>query len=243
MELKITTDILDNKLIEKLSEHLKDNLVSVIAYGWRITDPEKALRSDCQLMIVTKSWSELDLLNARSTLQWWTKEKFPLPALFTHKEFLESLDVFPVEFLHMKQAYRVVYGADIVADQHISKSNLRSQIEYELRGKLLRLRSLYIPASISTNELINLMTQSVISFIRCIRPIPILFGEDNYVLRNAAISSAGRCLSIDTSILTTILELRGEPEKRKHLSDKAAKQLFSEYLECLERIINAINNI
>jgi len=43
-------------------------------------------------------------------------------------------------------------------------ANLRHQTEYELRTKLIQLRRLYIPASVSVEKLLALMSDSLASF-------------------------------------------------------------------------------
>ena len=78
---------------------------------------------------------------------------YEMPVFITSEEFGDSLDVFPIEFRLMKRAYRMLYGQDLLAGREASKEHLRWQTEHELRGKLLRLRSLALPASESSRSI------------------------------------------------------------------------------------------
>ena len=55
-------------------------------------------------------------------------------------EVYNSADCFPIEFHDMKERRRVLYGLDVIADLKFDMRNYRTQVEHELRSKLLRLR-------------------------------------------------------------------------------------------------------
>src|SRR6476469_5482682 len=101
-----------------------------------------------------------------------------MPVFFTVDELSRAADVFPIEFLQMEKARRVLFGADPFDLVEISPANLRHQTEYELRTKLIRLRRLYVPASDSVEKLLALMTDSVSSFAALFRAVLILRGQE-----------------------------------------------------------------
>ena len=229
-----------NDLVARLSGALGENLVSVIAYGSAIEAPEAAKKTDYQVLAVARRLSGNDLRLARPALQWWTGQGYAVPVLFTLEEFEHSLDVFPIEFRHMKRAYRVLHGQDLLATSDISNSHLRWQIELELRGKLLRLRSLYPSASATARGLTSLMTESVVSFIRFMRPILVLLGEEPPLGRLATARRIGERLAVDPAPLVRLLQLRDDP---KELMEVEAQDLFNSYLTCLARIIEAVDRM
>jgi hypothetical protein len=140
----------------------------------------------------------------------------------------------------MKRAYRALYGQDLLADREASKEHLRWQTELELRGKLLRLRALALPASESTRDLINLMTESVVSFVRFLRPIPEILGEEPPLGRLATARRIGELLNVDTTPIVRILQLRDEP---KEFMEIEVQDLFASYLDCLTQVIEAVDNL
>src|SRR5262252_9978278 len=158
-----------DELVSGLQSAQDGNLVSVIVYGSAVAATGNPKRSDYQLLIVTERLAARDLRAMRPVIKWWTAKGYEMPVLITAEEFGDSLDVFPIEFRLMKRAYRVLYGQDLLAEREASKEHLRWQTELELRGKMLRLRSLALPASESARDLVNLMTESVVSFVRFMR--------------------------------------------------------------------------
>ncbi|MFN0087384.1 MAG: hypothetical protein ACKVX9_18485 [Blastocatellia bacterium] len=229
-----------NELVSRLSGALGGNLVSVIAYGSAIAAPGNPKKADYQVLAIARRLSGNDLRLARPALQWWTGEGYAIPTLFTETEFAHSLDVFPIEFRHMRTAYEVIHGRDPLAGASVSDAHLRWQTEHELRGKLLRLRSLHASASATAAGLTRLMTESVVSFIRLMRPILELHGETPPLGRLATARMTGERLGIDAGALVRLLQLREEP---RELMEAEAQDLFSAYLDCLSRIIDAVDRI
>lgn len=228
------------ELVSRLSATERENLVSVILYGSAISTPGNAKKSDYQLLIITRQVTASDLRHVRSALQWWTAQGFALPVFFTADEFKASLDVFPIEFRHMKRAYKVLHGEDLLAGVEISLTNLRHETEFELRGKLLRLRSLSIQAGGTASELTKLMTDSIVSFVRFLRPMLELLGEEPPLGRLATVKNIGARLKIDTSPLVRALNLRDEP---RDLMEVEAQDLFASYLNCLTHIVEAVDKL
>lgn len=229
-----------NELISRLVTVQSENLVSVVVYGSALTAPGNPKKSDYQLLIVSKQLAGEHLRRLRPAIQWWTKQGFPMPVFFTAKEFQDSLDVFPIEFRHMKQAYRVLHGQDLLAEAEVSNANLRLETESELRGKLLRLRSLAIPAGETAAGLTKLMTESVVSFVRYMRPMLELIGEEPPLGRLATVKRVGEQCKINTEPLARILRLREEP---KELMEIEAQDLFANYLDCLTKVIEAVDKL
>jgi hypothetical protein len=229
-----------DQLVSSLQSAQGGNLVSVIVYGWGVVATGNPRRSDYQLMIVTERLAARDLREMRAIIRQWTEMGYEMPVFITAKEFGDSLDVFPIEFRLMKRAYRILYGQDLLAGREASKVHLRWQTEHELRGKLLRLRSLALPSSESSDQLANLMTESVATFVQLMRPIPEIVGEELPLGRSATAQRVGEILNIDTSPIIQALRLRDE---LGGLMEIEIQDLFASYLDCLTRVIKAVNNL
>ena len=140
----------------------------------------------------------------------------------------------------MKRAYRVLHGADLLEDVEISRENLRLLVEYELRGKFVRLRNLYLPSSDDSDRLARLMTDSVATFVQYLRPIVELFGERPPSSAIATIRRAAELLEVDPAPLVRVLRMRQEGT---HLYGIEIQDVFEGYLNCLEKMIDAIDRI
>ena len=229
-----------DELVSGLQLAQGGNLVSVIAYGSAVAAPGNPKRSDYQLLIVTERLAARDLREMRPIIRRWTEMGYEMPVLITAEEFGDSLDVFPIEFRNMKRAYRTLYGQDLLAVREASKEHLRWQTEHELRGKLLRLRSLALPASESTDQLAGLMTESVVTFVRLMRPVLEIVGEEPPLERHATAQRVGEILDVDTSPVVRVLRLRNEPAG---LMEIEIQDLFASYLDCLTRVVEAVDNL
>lgn len=111
----------------KIKQILGENLVTLAEY---YTGDEKRLIAVCKTL-------DLDILRK-------LKQGKEFPLLFTKEELIRGVDVFPVEFLNIRHDYKILYGEEILKDIKISKRNLRLQLEFEFRSKLIHLRSEYL---------------------------------------------------------------------------------------------------
>src|ERR1044071_5491295 len=94
----------------------------------------------------------------------------PLPVYFTSGEMSRAADVFPIEFVDMSQVRHVLYGKDPFETMDIGTHNLRHQLEYELRGKLIRLRRVYMTVTHNPNRLGGVVSESLPSVCRFFFP-------------------------------------------------------------------------
>ncbi len=229
-----------DELVRRLVQAHRDELTAVILHGSVVVTGKSARPSDYRVLVVCSALPVEALRQAQPVARWWVDLGFQLPVWFTLAEFNDSLDVFPIEFRQMKRAYRVLYGRDLLKDAEVSAAHLRWQLEHELRGKLLRLRGLYLPARESAESLMKLMTDSVITFIHYFRPMLEMLGEEAPLDRREVTERIGARLNFDTAPLERVLRLRNEPVR---LLEPEAEDLFADYLNCLTRVITAIDRI
>ena len=136
-----------NDIVSRLKIAHSGNLASIIVYGSAVAAPGNVNKNDYHLLVITNTLTADELNHGKAAAKEWVKAGYALPIYFTAHEFVGSADVFAIEFRHMKRAYRVLHGEDLLTKINPTKAHLRLQVEYEMRGKLLRLRSLYLPAS------------------------------------------------------------------------------------------------
>ena len=129
------------EFVTGLQSVLEGKLLSAVLYGSAATGEAYSPESDLNVLVVLKEFSLSDISGLKNIIRRGWKHARIMPVFWTEGEFKNSLDVFPVEFLEMKRHHKVLYGADILAGLDVDTKNLRHQIEFELRGKLLRLRA------------------------------------------------------------------------------------------------------
>jgi len=229
------------ELVDDLRATHKDNLASVVLYGSAAAGDDVELRSDYNLLIALNRISPEDLRLAQAPMREWQRLGHPLPVYFTVEELSDAADVFPIEFHQMANARVVLFGHDPFEFVELSTSNLRHQTEYELRSKLIQLRRLYIPASVSTEKLCDLMTDSLSSFAALFRAVLLLFGEEAPVAKPDVVRATARRLQLDLSPFERVFELRSEGNLPS--SEKEANDLFAAYMFQIEHVVEAVDEL
>ena len=239
------TDENKSKVLQRLVEALiaahGENLVSITLYGSTAVEETGDERAHHNVLVVLRRIALADLRRSVEPLRVWTKASQPMPVYFSLDELQRAADVFPIEFLQMQKARRVLHGSDPLQLVETSDANLRHQLEYELRTKFLQLRRLYFPAAQSAEKLATLMVESLSSFAALFRAVLMLRGREVPVAKREAIHATATVLGLDVAPFDRILELGSSPQSK--LKEADANETFGAYLEQLERVIDAVDQI
>lgn len=218
------------------------NLASVILYGSAAAGDFIPQQSNYNLLIALHRITPQDLRNAHASVREWLRMGHPVPVYFTVSELKEAADVFPIEFHQMEAARKVLYGSDVLEGMTISDAHLRHQTEYELRSKLIQLRRQYIPASASVDGLKNLMAESFTSFAALFRAVLLLYGIEPPATKHEVVAITVEHLGLDGVVFEKIVNIRKDNFAGK-LEDVEANQLFGEYMEQIEKVIDSVDTV
>src|SRR6266705_1224189 len=207
MSKTIISDALNHLVADLKSTH-GDNLASVVLYGSAAAGDHFELHSDYNLLIALNRIMPDDLRLAQAPLRAWQRLGHPLPVYFTVEELQDAADVFPIEFYQMENARIVLYGKDPFEFVRLSDENLRHQTEYELRSKLIQLRRLYIPASVSIEKLCDLMSDSLASFAALFSAVLLLHGQEAPVAKPDCVRATAQLLKLDAAPFERIFAFR-----------------------------------
>jgi len=228
--------------LDDLKQTHGKNLASVILYGSAAAGDFIPQASDYNLLIALRKITPKDLRNSHAVMREWTRLGYHVPVYFTVDELKTAADVFPIEFRNMERARKVLYGTDVLADVEISDEYLRHQTEYELRSKLIRLRRAYIPASTTVADLMNLMAESLSSFAALFRAVLLLHGVEPPLTKHKIVALTARELGLDGKPFEKIFNIR-ENNFAERLDEVKANELFGEYMEQIEAVIAAVDNL
>ena len=120
-----------------------ENLVSLTVYGSHAAG-EPGPGAEVSVLVVVRELRKETLSGFRNIAHRFARRGIPVPPIFTESFLKGSADVFPLKFLGMHSQRRVIAGKDVVAELEITTGNLRHQVEFELKGKLLSLRRIYM---------------------------------------------------------------------------------------------------
>jgi hypothetical protein len=230
-----------NHLVDDLRAAHGDNLASIVLYGSVAAGDHLEQRSNYNLLIALNRIALADLRSSQTALRDWNSLGQPMPVYFTVEELQRAADVFPIEFLQMEQARKILHGSDPFELVDISRANLRHQTEYELRTKLIQLRRLYIPASTSVEKLSALMGDSLASFAALFRAVLILHEQEPPVSKIDCVRATARLLGLESSPFDEIFELRAGTKST--LTETEANSVFSAYMAQIERVIEAVDGL
>jgi hypothetical protein len=142
-----------------------DQLLAVVLYGSAASDEFVQGKSNINCLVLLKEVTPRQLKQCSGHLEKWHGDGMATP-LFVDPTYVDSsLDVFPIEFLDMKQRYRTLHGEDFLRALKVKPEHLRFQCEQELKGKMLKLRQMYLEGSGSEARLAGLMVKSIGTFM------------------------------------------------------------------------------
>lgn len=213
-------------------------LISVILYGSAASGEFSGKLSNINLLIILDDTS-LDSLNKISKILFKGKFKIINPLFFTEDYIRSSADVFPIEFLDIKENYLVLSGKDILAGLEVDLKNLRFQCEQELKAKLINIKSIYL-RSAGKVILRNALFKSFISLAHILRNLIRLKGRKPPYLKEEVLAEASREFNIDASNFYKILTAR---EGSLKLTYKEIDSLFRAFTADLEKIISIVDKI
>lgn len=237
----MTSKVLERLVDDLIAAH-GENLASVTLYGSTAIEEASAEGAQHNVLIVLRRIALADLRSSVEELRAWAKSGQPMPVYFSLDELQRAADVFPIEFLQMKNARQVLHGSDPMELVETSDANLRHQLEYELRTKFLQLRRLYFPAANSPDKLSALMVDSLSSFAALFRAVLMLMGKEVPVAKREAIHAAADLFNLESAPFDRILEL-GNARAKPKLNEREANEMFAAYLTQIERVVDAVDRI
>ena len=227
---------------EKLITHFQDNIISIFIYGSAAIGGDYIhKRSDINILALFESISFRDIDLVLPLIKDGQKKGISAPLFLTKEHILSSTDIFPIEFLEMKDTHLTIYGPDLLMDLSIDLKNLRLQCENQIKGKLIRIRQTYLEIGKNKKSTNLLLTESLTTLIPVMRNMLRLAQVDPLPKQKEAIlNSLCSKFTLDNEILLDILRLkRGE----KKLTTVDSKKLFSGYLDTLTKLSKIIDKL
>ena len=209
-------------------------------YGSAAGDDYLPGKSDLNFLItLTDSGIEkLDLV--LETVARWRKRNVAIPLFMTCSYLVGSQDAYPIELLNMKRQYVVVSGEDVLAGLAFDPCYIRLQLERELRGKLLHLRSGYLATGGNARRIRGLIALSLIAFVSLFSAILYLKNLDIPQGKRNVITAAGAAFGFDAAIFLKCEEIR---RKTDRFSSADVEGIFRSYLKEVSRLCDQIEGM
>src|SRR5262245_12677861 len=223
----------------EVTHALGPRLLCLAVYGSAAGSDYFAPNSDVNVAVIVPAVT-IDVLEALApVVVRWEKRRFATPLLIERDFLRNARDAFPMELDDMRRQHRLLAGADLLADLPIDRGALRRQCEKEARGKLLRLRALYLATSGAPSALERLMLESLKSILIFLRHLLRLQGHDPGTSYREVLAMGQEVLG-PLPLMSRLLDHR---EGVTRLVPRALRLEFREYLGEVERIVDALDTL
>lgn len=221
------------KYVEELLRVLGDDAEAVLAFG-SATGPDYVPgQSDINLAVLVTTLDLSLMERCLAPVAAGFKKRIVAPLFLTREYILRSQDVFPVEFLDMRETGVLLYGRDFLADLEIAPAWLRLECERELKSSLLRTRQAFLETGRSRGGIGRVLTQSLNSLVPLFRAILVLRGLELPRTKMEIVASLCREMSVPDAAFMEVLKLRAG---RESLRPGRGPGLLADYIEAVERL-------
>jgi predicted nucleotidyltransferase len=225
-----------NEFTEKIKHIYGDNLVSVVLFGSAASGESSGKNSDINVLVVLGDES-LDAI-ARSTSVLTSRKFRNIDAVFFSEKYMKTTtDVFPIEFLDMKDNYKVLYGKDVLMGLSVDLKNLRFQCEQELKSKLIAIKKAY-PRIVARDAARAFLFKTFTSSVHVLRNLLRLKGEAPPYRKEDAMKLVASRFGVDGAVFKRILDAKQSGAK---LSIRQADELLCDFTKELERLTDAVD--
>ncbi len=215
--------------IKEFKEVLKENLISAVKFG---TEGEPN-----NLLFVLNKLDFNVLEQIKLLVIKHVKKNKIVPLFFTQEELRDGSDVFPLEFLDIKQPHEVLYGKDLVEKIKFDKKHVRRQLEFELRSKLIHLRENYIWIK-KPNELRELLQRAIPSTMPLFYGLLFLKDVEAPTKLDLLFREVADKYKVDVSVLRKIKRL-----KDKKVPEEELKKYVRELMKFLTELSEIVDEM
>lgn len=227
MPRRITPERIVGEAGAELAEAFGSALRTVVVYGSAGHPDFRPERSDINFAAVAEPVSFAHLQRVAQWYARWRGERVAAPLILAPADLTRSLDVFPLELLDIQARHRTLAGTELFGTIEIARENVRLECEREAKGKLFRLRALYLELAGSLLELRELMIDSRKSFLHVMRGLLFLRGQPWETRESSVVAAFARTFGRPVPIFE-ILATRHDPGAIEHR--------FEEYLAEIEAV-------
>jgi hypothetical protein len=236
------------ELARRAAAVLGDQLLCVVLYGSAAAGDFVPGVSNFNLLLVTKSLDVAQLDQLGPLLADWSGARHPPPLLFTEEQLRSACDAFPIELLDLRQSRRILWGSDLLSGLQICTGDLRLQIERELLGKLLALRSQYAVVHSQADDVQRLMLRTHSTFLVLFRAALRLFQAHVPEQKLDALRQLALHIRFDTIPFERLAAQKQRLAEAGPALSAVEQTLpatpgvaFADYLKSIEEVVHAIN--
>jgi len=224
---------------EVLKRH-DDQIHSITITGSALSDDFDPKTSDVNSVFVLHAM-DLEFLEFLAPLgKTYGKKRIASPLIMTPEYILNSLDVFPMEFLNIRLLHDTIFGEDLFQNLVIDRSNLRLQCERELKARLIGLRQGYLSSSGDAKILMDLFINTISGYLPVFKGIIFILGKEPPLRNEDVLTVLSETSGVDTQVFRTVLKQKKQKTK---LMIKQLNAIFKDYYVAMEKLGDIVDGI
>jgi len=227
MPRRITPERIVTEAGAELGAAFGSELRSVVVYGSAETADFRPERSDLNFAVVAEPVTFPHLQRVAQWYARWRSQRVAAPLLLAPSDLTRSLDVFPLEMLDIQARHRTLAGDELFTGLVVAPANVRLECEREAKGKLVRLRALYLELAGLPVEIRELMLDSRKTFLHVMRGLAFLRGVAWEPRESAVVPAFTQLFGTPMPIFTALTSGR---------DPGAIETRFAEYLAEIETL-------
>lgn len=231
-------DKLLSEFVDRLRSAAGNNLVCITLHGSAAAADFHPDFSDINLLCVVRDLSPATLESLSAPVRWWTGQKRAAPLLFAQSDLERSADAFPIEMLDITRQHRILFGEDVFKTLRVPMEHHRTQLEHELRTKLLLLRQHYLLACNDERSVRRLMLDSVSNFITLFRHALIAMAETPAATKRDVAQQMAKKAGFDAAVFDELLAVREHKAKVDTINGRTA---FGRYVQAIEKAVLVVD--
>jgi len=217
--------------IRDLSVIYQDQMISVAVYGSAAGQNFIPGVSDINTLIVVREILADLLKQSLNVVMRARRHRVAAPLILTREHIVSSLDVFPIEFLDMKERHVLIYGEDLLPGLEIRGEHTRLFCEQQIKGTLIRIRQTYLEVGLRKKGIEALLKNSLSSLFPVFRRMVILKGAVAPDDKEALLQTLGEVFEINPDDMIAIWKDRRNDER---IAGEDVREVFGRYISRLE---------
>lgn len=226
-------------IVPMIKETYGSDLCMVALYGSAATGTFIKGVSDINILIVVEHAEAAQLFALAKSARKSLIDYRITPHILSKQELFASADVFPIEYLEIRETMKLLLGENLLEQLEIGDQNVRHQVETMVRGGLNSLRQIILLVSsdekILRRELLSWGGRQLPlykSVLRLFKAEP-----DEYRAHDPreVVASLEKHLGFSCSALAELIDLRDSQASGRPLSDLVSK-LLAQYIRLVEAV-------
>lgn len=217
---------------------LGEHFLSAYITGGALSEGFDPLQRHINVLVVTRElpFSQLDLI--AQAVPAATKPPHIDPLFMTMHQVQRSLDVFPIEWLDLKDRHWKLEGVDLFDSLEVPQTYLRLQVEQELRGKHLRLAQEYLTGAASPERLHAALSRLASGFHTLFRSLIRLHGEVPPSSLERVVERVAELYALDAQALLGAHRMRST---RKNPGAAVTRDTYKAFLAQVDQLTSAVD--